>query len=518
MHTVGIDLGTTYCAVAQLDERGKPVTIPNRDGEVLTPSAIYFAGENQVVVGKAALDVSLEQPENVATLVKRQMGRADYGRPVAGRNFRPESLAAVILRKLVQDAQHQIGPISKAVITVPAYFDDARRKATMDAGRIAGLEILDIIDEPSAAALAYTVQQSALAKLAPGELPNDAPRLVLVYDLGGGTFDVTLVKLGRKHFQVLGIEGEIFLGGRDWDERLAKYVAELFQKEYGTDPLSDSQSAALLFASAERAKCTLSKVPAATMTCSHAGRMMKTSVTRELFEGLSRDLLLRTRMTTRTLLSRANRTWGEIDKVLLVGGSTHMPMIAAMLRELTSQEPERNLAVSEIVARGAAAHAGILQARQRPEDLTREQAQYAEIVEVNVSAHSLGVEIRQGRERLNNKLILKNTQLPAQVNRVYRTVQDGQTRVRVRILQGEANQAEACIPVGDCWIVDLPPKLPKGTPIEVRCAMASNGRIQVTAIDQLTGRSASVELQHNSGLTEAQLASEAAWLNTLQIQ
>ncbi len=518
MHTIGIDLGTTYCAVAQLDERGKPVTIPNADGEVLTPSAVYLAENNQVVVGQAALDVSLEQPENVATLVKRKMGNADYGRTVAGQNIRPETLSAVILRKLVQDAERQIGSISRAVITVPAYFDDTRRKATMDAGRIAGLEILDIIDEPSAAALAYTVQQSALAKLKPGELPPDAPKLILVYDLGGGTFDVTLVKLGRKHFQVLGIEGDVLLGGRDWDERLVKYVATAFQQEFGTDPLSDPQSSALLFASAERAKRTLSKVPMATITCAHAGRTLKVSVTRDLFESLTRDLLLRTRITTQTLLSRANRTWAEVEKILLVGGSTHMPMTATMLRDLSGQEPDRNLAVSELVARGAAAHAAILQARSQPADMSQDQAEFGDIVEVNVSAHSLGVEIRQGQQRVNNKLILKNTQLPAQVNRVYRTVQDGQSRVRVRILQGEAHQAEACIPVGECWIVGLPANLPRGTPIEVRCGVSSNGRIEVTAVEQITGRSATVQLHHNGGLSEAQIAEEAAWLNQLKIQ
>ena len=237
---VGIDLGTTFCAVAHLDDRGRPVTIPNREGEVLTPSAVYLTGTGEAVVGQPALDVALEQPDKVAMLVKRQMGRADYGRLVTGRSFRPETLSAVILRKLIQDAEQHLGKITQAVITVPAYFDDSRRKATIDAGRIAGLEVLDILDEPNAAALAYTFQQSAAANLQPGELPPDAAKTILVYDLGGGTFDVTLVKLGKKRFQTLGIEGDVRLGGKDWDDRLVNHVTEQFRQTHGGDPRTDA--------------------------------------------------------------------------------------------------------------------------------------------------------------------------------------------------------------------------------------------------------------------------------------
>ena len=205
MPVIGIDLGTTFSAVATLDDRGKPTTLPNRDGDMITPSAVYLSEDGQAVVGQPALDVGLEQPERVATLMKRLMGHEDYGRTVAGRSFRPETLSAVVLRKLVNDAERHVGPVSQVVITVPAYFDDTRRKATMDAGKIAGLDVIDIIDEPSAAALAYTVQHG-------GDIPADAPKTVLVYDLGGGTFDVTMVKLGKKKFQVLAIEGDVRLG------------------------------------------------------------------------------------------------------------------------------------------------------------------------------------------------------------------------------------------------------------------------------------------------------------------
>src|SRR2546423_13043326 len=266
---VGIDLGTTYSAIATLDDRGQPVTLPNRDGEMLTPSAVLLAG-GEAVVGQAALDVALEQPDTVATLIKRRMGLADYGRPVAGRSFRPETLSAIILRKLVQDAELRIGPVRKAVITVPAYFDDTRRKATKDAGRIAGLDVLDILDEPTAAALAYSFQpKPGVKELGPDLVLPDAQQTVLVYDLGGGTFDVTLVRLSHKRFEALAIEGDVRLGGKDWDDRVVDHVATQFQKQFGSDPRSDPLSLSNLQSAAERAKRTLSKLPQTTITCTH---------------------------------------------------------------------------------------------------------------------------------------------------------------------------------------------------------------------------------------------------------
>jgi molecular chaperone DnaK len=514
MAIVGIDLGTTFCAVATLDEKGRPVTVPNRDGDVLTPSAVYLTDDGQAVVGQPALDVSLEQPDRVATLIKRRMGYPEYGRPVAGKTFRPETLSAVILRKLVQDAEVQLGPVTQAVITVPAYFDDTRRKATMDAGRIAGLDVLDILDEPSAAALASALQQSPGA-----ELPADGPRTVLVYDLGGGTFDVTLVKLGRKRFQTLAIEGDVRLGGKDWDDRLVNHVAELFRQQFSADPREDAQSLALLHAAAERAKRTLSKVEHASVTCAHGGHKMTVPVTRAEFENLTRDLLLRTRLTAQHVVEEAGVTWDKVDKVLLVGGSTHMPMTARMLRELTGKEPDRSLAVSEVVARGAAVHAGIALAR-RAREAGKAQAlePLGDVIEISVNAHSLGVEVRKGGDRVNDKLIPKNTQLPASETRTYFTVADNQSKVRVRVLQGEAHQAAACIPVGECWVYGLPPDLPKGSRVEVRCGVTANGRIEVTARDLTSGKSATAEIHRQGGLEEDDLRREADWVKGLKIQ
>jgi molecular chaperone DnaK len=509
MSLIGIDLGTTFCAVAALDDRSRPYTVPNRDGEVLTPSAVYLAPDGSAVVGQPALDMALEQPDRVAALVKRRMGLPDYGRPIAGREFRPEALSAVILKKLAQDAALQLGPVTGCVVTVPAYFDDTRRKATMDAGMIAGLNVIDIIDEPSAAALAYSVQPGGTGA---------QPHTVLVYDLGGGTFDVTLVKLGRKRFQVLAIEGDVRLGGRDWDERIVNWAAERFLGQFGDDPRGDPQSLAHLYAATERAKRALSKVEQASVTVSHGGHKLTVPLTRAEFEALTRDLLVRTRLTSQQVLKQAKLTWDAVDRVLMVGGSTHMPACGRMLAELTGKEPDHSLAVSEVVARGAAVHAGIVSSKPTGTSRPALATELAEVVEISVNAHSLGVEVRSGTERVNDKLVPKNTQLPAANERVYRTAADNQTRVRVRILQGEAHQAEACIPVGECWIDGLPPNLPKGSPVRVKCGVASNGRIEITATDETSGRAASASIHRPGGLSDDERARASEWVQALKVQ
>src|SRR4051794_27849778 len=518
MPVVGIDLGTTYSAVATLDDRGQPVTLPNRDGDMLTPSAVLLLDDGSAVVGQAALDVAQEQPDRVAALVKRRMGLDSFGRPVAGREFRPETLSAIILRKLVQDAELRLGPISKAVITVPAYFDDTRRKATQDAGRIAGLDVLDILDEPTAAALAYSFQRGH-AVPSPQATLTDRPQTVLVYDLGGGTFDVTVVKLLPKRFQVLAIEGDVRLGGKDWDDRIVNHVAEAFRAQYGDDPRDDAQSLAVLQAVSERAKRTLSKLDQASVTVNHAGRKLSVPLSRKEFEGLSRDLLTRTRLTTQQVLRQAGVGWEQIDRVLLVGGSTHMPMTGAMLRDLSGRPADNSLAVSEVVARGAAIHAGILAARNGTLSPAQGAASVlADVVEISVNAHSLGIEVRKDAERANDVLIPKNTQLPAAASQVYYTLADNQSRVRVRVLQGEAAQADACIPVGECWIDGLPAGLPRGAPVQVRCAVAANGLIDVMALDMTSGRMARAEIHRSSGLADDEVAREAAWVKGLRIQ
>lgn len=502
---LGIDLGTTFSAVASLDDRGRAYTIANEDGEVLTPSAVHLS-EDGAVIGQAALNQALETPGDVATLVKRRMGYADFGRLVHDREFRPETLAALILKKLVHDATRQIPDIGRVVVTVPAYFDDTRRKATQDAGRIAGLDNVAIFDEPCAAALSF-------AAMAGDSVFRE--RHVLVYDLGGGTFDVTVVRLARKRFQTIAIEGDVRLGGHDWDARIVDYVAEEFNKKYDTDPRNDPKSSSQLFAAAERAKRTLSKLNKTTVTCVHDGKTLEVPLTRAEFEKLTRDLLTRTRLTVQQVMKQANIGWEKIDKVLLVGGSTHMPMTREMVRELSGKEPESNLAVSEVVARGAALHCGFLQNRDA-ESLAKKTNQDG-VVEIQVNAHSLGVEVRAQNRRVNDVIIPKNTQLPSGGTRVYHTVKPDQKSVRVKVLQGEAHQAEACIPVGECWIHELPPGLPGRSPVEVTCHCAEDGIISVTAKDKTSGKAVRADLKRTGGLTDEQIEAERRWVESIKV-
>jgi len=521
---IGIDLGTTYCAVATLDDHGQPSTVPNRDNDMLTPSAVLLLDEGTAVVGQAALDVALEQPDRVATLIKRRMGEAGFGRPVAGRDFRPETLSAIILRKLVQDAEQRLGPVSKAVITVPAYFDDTRRKATKDAGRIAGLDVLDILDEPTAAALAYSFQPPRPLHGAPATAPMrpDEERTVLVYDLGGGTFDVTLVRLSKQLFQTLAIEGDVRLGGKDWDDRIVEHVAAQFRQQHGSDPRTDQLALTSLRAAAERAKKTLSKLLSASVTCNHAGKVHTVSLARGDFENLTRDLLVRTRLTTQQVLRQANLSWEQVDRVLLVGGSTHMPMTGQMLRELTGKQPDNSLAVSEVVARGAALHAGIVAAHSpRSEELLDDAARalLEQVVEINVNAHSLGIEARASSDELvNDVLIPKNTQLPTAASRVYYTSRENQQKVRVKVLQGDAREATSCILIGECWVEGLPPNLPNRSPVQVRCGVASNGLIDVLALDMTSGKMARTVIHRSSGLSDQEIAREAEFVRRLRIE
>jgi molecular chaperone DnaK len=521
---VGIDLGTTFSAIATLDDHGHPVTVPNRDNEMLTPSAVLLLDGGAAVVGQAALDVALEQPDHVATLIKRRMGRPDMDRPIAGRTFRPETLSAIILRKLVQDTEQRIGPVQKAVITVPAYFDDTRRKATKDAGRIAGLEVLDILDEPTAAALAYSFQppRPLHGSPAPPPLLPDQERTVLVYDLGGGTFDVTVVRLSRQRFQTLAIEGDVTLGGKDWDDRIIEKVANQFKTLHNSDPRQDPMSLASLRAAAERAKRTLSKLPQTTITCTHGGKVMTVPLSRAEFDALTRDLLVRTRLTSAQVVRQAGLTWDQVDRVLLVGGSTHMPMTRQMLADLTGKQPDTSLAVSEVVARGAALHAGIVAAHSRDDEEMLDPAAKAlleQVVEINVNAHSLGVEVKNSSdERVNDVLIPKNTQLPTAASRVYSTKVDNQPRVRVKVLQGDAKEADACIAIGECWIEGLPPNLAKGSPVQVRYGVSSNGLIDVLALDMTSGKMARTVIHRSSGLSDDEIAREAEWVRGLQIQ
>jgi molecular chaperone DnaK len=491
---VGIDLGTTYSAVAYIDDTGRPITLVNAEGDLVTPSVVLFEG-NQAVVGKEAIKAIATEAEHVAQCAKRELGDRAFHKPLQGRRFPPEALQAFVLNKLRQDASRHIGDFRKVVITVPAYFDEVRRKATQDAGYMAGFEVLDIINEPTAAAIAHGFLKGFLNRK--GE--SNQPRKLLVYDLGGGTFDVTVMEIRGHEFMALATDGDVQLGGQDWDQRLVNYVAEQFQASCQLDPREDPNTAGRLWRECEDAKRTLSARSKVSISCDYKSQAVRVEVTREKFEDLTQDLLNRTQFTTKQTLQAAGLRWTDLDDVLLVGGSTRMPMVARMLRELTGKEPDASVAVDEAVAHGAALHASILLAKGRGE---------TPLVEIrNVNSHSLGVvatDARTDRKR-NAILIPRNTPLPVTAKRVFRTQKASQQSILVQIVEGESATPEDCSQIGKCVVRDLPPALPAQTPIEVRFAYQENGRLTVNVSVVGAGRDLKHEIARENSLTPEQL-------------
>jgi len=493
---VGVDLGTTYSVVAHVDDLGRPVTVLNDVGQLLTPSAILI-DEHDIVVGREAARASVVEPDSYAECFKRDMGGGVYHRKVHGVDVPPEVLSAFVLERLKKDAEQRLGPIRQVVVTVPAFFDETRRKATQDAGRLAGLDVLDIINEPTAAAVAYGHQHGFFGPSQPN--PPTGPTRVLVYDLGGGTFDVTILEIEGQQFRALATDGDVRLGGKDFDERLVEHVAERFVAEHGVDPRSDPQDAAQLWLDAEEAKHALSKRTRAMITISHAGIRMRTEITRDEFEDLTRDLVERTETTTSLVVKEASLDWSRIDRVLLVGGSSRMPMVSDMLQRATGKEPDQSASPDEVVAHGAALYAAMLMDQGARSGIAQCELQ-------NVNSHSLGVVAidRQSRRRTNVIIIPKNTPIPCDVTRTFSTAKANQRSVMVPVVEGESERPEERFALGECVVRDLPPGLPKGTPVQVEYRYAANGRIAVSARVPQARQSAQVEIirQQNRDLED----------------
>jgi molecular chaperone DnaK len=480
---VGIDLGTTYSVVACLDPSGRPATVLNSWGDLLTPSAVLC--DEEILVGKEAVKASALVPDRYAECFKRDMGSPSFRGKIRGIDVPPEVLSAFVLERLKKDAEQRLGPIRRVVITVPAFFDETRRKATQDAGRLAGLEVLDIINEPTAAALAFAHNRGFFgASAAPG-----GPQRVLVYDLGGGTFDVTILQIEAGDFRALATDGDVRLGGKDLDERLVNYLADQFQAAQGVDPRSDPQQAAQLWLDAQEAKHGLSERTKTSVICYYAGIRMKIEITREQFEGLTRDLIERTETTTSLVVSQAGLQWPEIDRVLLVGGSTRIPAVRQMLKRISGRESDCSQSPDEAVAHGAAIYAGIL--------ARKGAAGQPACNVVNVNSHSLGVVgvHPKTRERLNVVLIPKNSPLPCRAVRSFQIAGPNQRSVRVAVVEGESHRPEDCIALGECIVRDLPPGLAKGTKVEVEYQYAANGRISVSARIPSVRLSTNVEIR-----------------------
>jgi molecular chaperone DnaK len=494
-HAIGIDLGTTISVVAYLDENGRTQVARNTEGDVLTPSVVLFE-DSEVVVGKEAKKATAIKSGSIAEFVKRDMGKEVYSRPIHGEKLRPEVIQACILKKLKDDAAATVGTNFEAVITVPAYFDEPRRKATADAGEMAGLAVLDIVNEPTAAALSFG---ESLGYLTVEGEPRQ-PMKVLVYDLGGGTFDVTLLDLRPGDLRTIATDGDVQLGGHDWDMRLVNHCAEEFEKRYRLDPRQSPASLASLVAAVEEAKHTLTARPKTTITVRHGGHVAELPITREQFEDLTEDLLERTAYTTRQVLAAAKLTWKEISRVLLVGGSTRMPMVSRMIEKLTGLKPDHTVNPDEAVARGAAIFAGYLIRRRDPNAKPTFKV-------VDVNAHSLGIEgIDQRTMRKENVVLIpRNTPLPTKVTQKFVTKVEDQLSIVVQVLEGESKTPSQCSAIGRAVLRNLPEHLPKGWPVEVTYEYLTNGRLDVQAKLPGTSRGVELELQREQSLTSEQM-------------
>ncbi len=465
---IGIDLGTTFSVLARLDDKGRPTTLVNAEGERSTPSVVLFDND-EVVVGREALKAMATEPTKVADGSKRDMGQRVYHKVINGKQYPPEVIAAFVLNKLRVDAISQIGPFSKVVITVPAYFDEVRRKATQDAGYMAGFEVMDIINEPTAAAIAFGFHQG----FSRDHGSPDQTHRVMVYDLGGGTFDVTVMEITGSRYTTLATDGDVQLGGYDWDQRLVDLVAEAFIRQHFCDPREDPIAAGKLWRECEDAKRTLSTRPKASVPCDYRGFSSRIEITREQFEEATRDLVDRTRFTMCQTLKAAGLDWNDLDRVLLTGGSTRMPMVRAMVRQVSGKEPDTSVAADEAVAHGAALRAGLLldKARGKPPAFHIR----------NVNSHSLGVVGLDPttKRRRNGILIPRNTPIPVTAKRVFKTQKENQRSVLVEVVEGESASADECTTVGRCTIKNLPLHLPAGSPVEVQFHYSPNGRLKV---------------------------------------
>ncbi len=501
-HTVGIDLGTTYSAIAQLAKDGTPRLLKNADDRTITPSVVLLGDDGVVMVGPSFERIAIEDPQHVVESIKRQMGNKDYHVVYQGKKLTPEFVSALILKKLKQDAEARIGTITNAVVTVPYYFNDVRRKATQDAGRISGLNVIDIVNEPTAATLAYAWNKGELGRtdIASRE------KIILVYDLGGGTFDVTVVKYTPTSFHVLATDGDVMLGGLDWSRRIVDHVSEQFQRKFGEDPREDPQTLQIMSQECEDVKRELSEQTQIPMNVYHKGKTLTVALTRSEFERMTSDLLQRTKDTTELVLQQAGIKRESLDELVLVGGSTYMPVIEKMLKDVCQMEPSRDMLPEAAVAHGACIHAAILEAREFGDKSHMAQAIINRLLAVqtrDVNSHSLGVKLTdpQNKDRqVNHIMIPKNTAIPFNKTHRFVTTSDNQQRVHVHVLEGEASDPDACSLIGDFRVVNLPANLPAGSPVELTYSYDRNGRIRATAVELTGNNEADTEIVRDSGL------------------
>ncbi|MHB1626917.1 MAG: molecular chaperone DnaK [Bacilli bacterium] len=479
---IGIDLGTTNSCVAVM-EGGEAVVIPNAEGNRTTPSVVGFAKNGERLVGEVAKRQAVTNPDHTVMSIKRQMG-SSHKVTIADKNYTPPEISAMILQKLKTDAEAYLGEtVTQAVITVPAYFNDSQRQATKDAGKIAGLEVLRIVNEPTAAALAYGLDKAG-------------DHTILVFDLGGGTFDVSILELGDGVFEVKATSGNNRLGGDDFDDRIIKNLAEQFKKEHGIDLRSDRMALQRLKDAAEKAKKELSGVMSTSIslpfiTADATGpKHLEMTLTRAKFDEITADLVEATLGPTRQALADADLSVSQIDKVILVGGSTRTPAVVEAIKKLTGKEPSKGVNPDEVVALGAAIQAGVLTG-----DVTG-------VVLLDVTPLSLGIETMGG---VMTRMIDRNTTIPTSKKQIYSTAADSQTTVEIHVLQGEREFARDNKTLGRFTLTDLPPA-PRGVPqIEVTFDIDANGIVNVSAKDMGTGKSQQITITSSGGLSKEEV-------------
>ena len=480
--TIGIDLGTTNSVVAVM-EGGKPTVIANAEGSRTTPSIVGFSKSGERLVGQLAKRQAILNPDRTIISIKRHMGE-DYKKNIDGKDYTPQEISAMILRKLADDASNYLGEkVTSAVITVPAYFNDAQRQATKDAGKIAGLDVLRIVNEPTAAALAYGLEKEKSEK-------------VLVFDLGGGTFDVSILEIGDGVHEVLSTSGDTHLGGDDFDQKIIDWLCEEFKKQEGIDLKADKQAMQRLKEAAEKAKCELSSVVETNINLpfitadANGPKHLDISLTRAKFEELSRDLLERCKTPVENAIKDAGISKSDIDEVVLVGGSTRIPAVQALVKQYTGKDPNQSVNPDEVVAVGAAIQAGVL------------AGEVKDIVLLDVTPLTLGIETLGG---VMTPLVQRNTTIPVSKSQVFSTADDNQTAVDIHVLQGERPMARDNKSLGMFRLDGIPPAM-KGMPqIEVTFDIDANGIVNVTAKDKATNKEQKITITNSSNLSEADI-------------